>query len=294
MILKKNSVSARIIRKLELKKFYFGNFISWKWHRPMFARAFKLGVRMNPHIVITGESGGGKSNACRLLIKELCNSGSSIIALDPNGDYLGIADSINADVYDSSRYGINIFDLDGASEAERISELMTVLARRLKLGHVQSALLKKCIGYSYWIMKARNRTPTLKDVLYTIRVFEKRSGGSELRILGTLFERLSLLNTNAVLKNIEIEKVMKRNSIFLLSTLHTEEAQSVYMEVLLRKIYSRMMGSGYSRKPLYLIIDEARKISGSRVLGRLTAEGRKYGIGIITVSQRARKWTGTY
>lgn len=288
MFFKKDSISVRIIKSLRLKRFYFGNYISYEWRRPFFAKAFEVGGRMNPHIAILGESGGGKSNASRLLVTELSKRNYNIIVLDPNRDYLGIADSIGADVYDAWRHGINIFDLDNMNEAEKMGELMTVFTKRLKLGHVQASVLKRCIRYCYWTMKKMGRIPTIKDLLYTIRVFERKTVGGELRTLATLHERLSLLNGSSHVKNIEIEKVMSRSSVFLLSTLHTEEAQAVYMESLLRKIYGRML-AGRIGRPTYIVIDEARKISESRALGRITAEGRKYGVGVITISQRANE-----
>lgn len=289
MIFKNNNVSVRIVRRLVLKRFYFGEYVSWQWRKPIFGRKFEFRKRMNPHIAIVGESGGGKSNACRLLMKELSDKGAKILALDPNSDYLGIADSIGAEVYDASRNGINLFDLDGMSENQRIIEIMGIFRKRLKLGYVQASMLKRCIEYTYWVMKRQNKVPVLRDLLYTIKVFQRKSSGSELRMLGMLSERLSLLNGSQFSKTTDMEKALSGNSIFLLSSLHTDEAQSIYMEGLLRKVYSMMLGSGYQKSQRYIVIDEAKKLSESQVLGRLTAEGRKYGIGIITVSQRARE-----
>ncbi|HUB92730.1 MAG TPA: ATP-binding protein [Candidatus Saccharimonadales bacterium] len=291
MFFKNNSVSVRIVKRLSLKRFYFGNYISWEWRRPLFAKAFRVTGRMNPHIVILGESGGGKSNAARLLVREFHKGGFNLIILDPNRDYLGIADSINADVYDASRSSINLFDLDDSSEPEKIGELMAILTRRLRLGHVQASVLKRCIGYCYWVMKKAGKVPTIKSLLYTIRIFQKRTPGPEHRTLETLHERLSLLDTGHPSRQIEMEKVISGSCVFLLSSLHSEEAQSIYMEGLLRKMYSMML-SGRIAKPTYIVIDEARKVSESRALGRIAAEGRKYGVGLITISQRANEIDG--
>ncbi len=287
MIFKNNSVSVRIVKRLGVSRFYLGDFAVWRWKRLLLPRRYEFGKGMNPHMAIVGESGGGKSNSCRLLLKELSAKGFNLIVLDPNGDYIGIADSVNAEVYDAARCGMNIFELDNMGEAERISEIMAIFTKRLRLGHVQSSLLKRCISYSYWINKAKERVPTIRDLLFTIKRFEARATGGELRTLSVLHERVSLLNTSPFSRSIDLKKVMNGRSIFLLSSLHTHEAQAVYMESLLRKIYSMMLGEGYQRRPTYVVIDEARKISESSVLGRLVAEGRKYGIGVITISQRS-------
>lgn len=288
MFFKKNSVNVRIVKRLQLKRFYFGNHISWEWRRPLFTKAFHLEGRMNPHIAILGESGGGKSNASRLIATELSKKGYNLIILDPNRDYLGIADQIGADVYDAWRHGINLFDPDKMNESEKIGELMAIFVKRLKLGQVQASLLKKCISYCYLNSKRTGVTPSIKGLLNMIRVFQKRDYGGERKTLATLYERISLLNGGSHVRNIEMERIMSRNSVFILSTLHTEEAQSVYMESLLRKIYARML-AGKVEKPTYIVIDEARKISESRALCRIAAEGRKYKVGVITISQRANE-----
>lgn len=288
--MKNNMIRIRIVKKLGLRRIYlFNGTPSWQWKNLLFPKDFVVNLRMNPHVAIFGESGGGKSNACRLIVKDLCRKNARVMILDPNGDYLGIADEIGAEVYDAARNGINIFDLEGLSQNERISELMNIFRNRLRLGYVQAAELKKCLEYSYWIMKRESRAPTLKEVLYTIRIFQKKAGTSEAHVLETLHERLSLLSSGRFVKNTNMERVMRSNSIFLLSTLHTGEAQSVYMEGLLRKVYSNAISSSGRKMPIYIVIDEARKLAESAILGRLASEGRKYGIGIITISQTAKE-----
>jgi hypothetical protein len=292
MIFEKTKYPITIIKKLELKRIYHGDYSTWKWKKPFFLKRFMLNGRMNPHVVIIGESGGGKSNASRVIIKEIADTGAGLLILDPNEDYLGLADKIGADVYDASRSKVNFLDLDGMDEEERIGETTSILSKRLRLGYVQSSLLKRCIGYTYWVSKPKNRIPTVSDLMLTLKRFEAKAEGSESRTLSLLIERISLINSRKHGRPISIEKIMGSRSIFLLGSMHTEEEQSIYMEALLRKIYSSMLSSGYSRKPFYIVIDEARKISGSVILGRLAAEGRKYGLGIVAISQKAEEIDG--
>ncbi len=292
MIFKKTKYPIKIIKKLELKTVHYNDFSFWRWKKLIFPKEFNLKGRMNPHVVITGESGGGKSNAARVLIKEIAESGAAMAILDPNGDYVGIADSIGASVYDASRVGVNIFDHDEMSEQERAGEITAMLARRLRLGYVQSSMLKRCIGYTYWVNKPKNRIPSMSDLALTIKRFEAKAGKGEIRTLSVLRERVSLLNSMTHSRFLDLKKVMNSRSVFLIKSLHSEEAQSIYMEGLLRKIYSAMLSSGTPKRPFYLIIDEARKVSGSTVLGRLAAEGRKYGLGIMAVSQKSDEIEG--
>ena len=68
----------------------------------------------------------------------------------------------------------------------------------------------------------------------------------------------------------------------------------MFIETFLRKLYSFMLGQKLVRGVrLYILIDEAHKVcisnsKGMSLPGRLVAEGRKYGIGIITANQMAK------
>lgn len=241
--------------------------------------------------MIVGESGGGKSNACRMIIDSLCRSGAHIAVLDPHDEYIGMSGGISAKVYDASRTGINIFEGDGMSEKERANEVTGMLRRNFHLGDVQSYTLYRCIMYTYRIMADRGRTPSIHDLIYSVKIFRKNARtASEKGTLDSLERRLSLIDSGAFVKSADMSSVVSQNSVFLLSGLHTNEAQSIYMEGFLRRIYSSMLSRGVAgRKGMfYVVIDEAQKLGENPILGRIAAEGRKYGIGIVAISQRAK------
>ena len=139
-------------------------------------------------------------------------------------------------------------------------------------------------------LEGRGRSPNIHDLIFTIKVFKKNARlASEMGVLESLERRLSLIDTGAFEKSAEMGKVMKGNSVFLLSGLHTPESQSIYIEGFLRKIYSNMLNSEkHDRARLYVVIDEAEKLGDNPVIGKIAAEGRKYGIGLIAISQRAK------
>ncbi|VVB76894.1 DNA double-strand break repair helicase HerA [uncultured archaeon] len=77
--------------------------------------------------------------------------------------------------------------------------------------------------------------------------------------------------------------------MFALSRLGTAEAQAVYIESFLRTLYESMLGMPKSPMPtLFIVVEEAGKLKEGSMLSRIAAEGRKYGIGIIAVTQRAK------
>jgi hypothetical protein len=291
MIFKKTKeiVLGKVEKELVLQK-SFGS-LKWRWKRRWLFNKICINVRsaLNPHIMIIGESGSGKSNACKQILSQLARSGYRFIVLDPHSEYVENSRNLGATVYDAGRSGANIFDLDGLSERERTSEITGMFRRIFRLGEVQAYTLYKCIAYTYGVCARKGRTPTLHDLLYTFRVFARHAERSESSILETLEKRLLLVVGDSPTRGVSVSRLLRERSIFSLSSLHTSEAQAIYMEGMLKKIYTLMLnGDGCDRGRFYIVIDEAEKLQNSPVIARLVAEGRKYGVGVIAISQRAK------
>ncbi len=263
--------------------------MKWCWER-VFLRKLRIEVAgaLNPHIMITGKSGSGKSNACKQLLQQLCSIGAHFLVLDPHGEYVEATSSLGARAYDASISSINIFDLDGLGERERISEITSMFRRIFRLGEVQAYTLHKCIAYTYKICAQRGRTPSIHDLVYTIKVFKKHAMRSEASVLESLERRLVVILGERFTRNVSVGNLLRSRSIFSLESLRTAEAQAVYMEGMLKKLYTAMLGSGRNSRRFYIVIDEAEKLQEGSAIARLVAEGRKYNVGIIAASQRAK------
>lgn len=283
----KNSIClGRIERELALSK-RFG-LVRWRWKRVFFKKLRSdIGRAMNPHVMITGESGSGKSNVCKQLLRQLGMLGASFVVLDPHSEYVEDANDLRANAYDASTYSINVFELDGLSERERTAETTAMFRRIFRLGEVQAYTLYKCIAYTYRICAQKGRAPNLHDLVYTVKVFEKHARGAEANTLESLEKRLLGVVGERSVRSLSVSRMLHERSIISLASLHTPEAQAVYMESMLKKIYTKML-SGRRLGRFYIVIDEAEKLQNSSSVARLVAEGRKYGIGIIAISQRAK------
>ena len=129
----------------------------------------------------------------------------------------------------------------------------------------------------------------MHDLMFTIKVFERHAKGSELNILRSVEHRLTPLAATAHAKGVDVDGLMGKRSVIALGGLGTSEAQAVYIESFLRKVYESMLaGEKHSGTRLFLVIEEAGKLGEGSILSRLVAEGRKYGIGIMAVAQRAK------
>lgn len=275
----------KVVKRLAMKNFGFGG-IRWRWKRIVLERLYFLGSGMNNHVVITGGSGSGKSNACKLLLHALSSRGANFVVFDPHNEYAALAYDIGANAYDGSAVRFNIFDLDGMSETEKIADLTETFKRIFRLGELQGYELYKCLGFVY--DRLSRGQPSISTLLYAISIFKRNAKNSgELNTLNSLEKRFRMLDDGMHARSMEASALIGQRSIMALSSLHSSEAQAVYMESMLRKVYSMML-SGMVKGQFYIVIDEAEKLSNSRIVARLVEEGRKYGIGIIAVSQRAK------
>lgn len=278
----------KVVKELRLcKKF---GLVKWRWKRSFFKHMGLCVVgAMNPHIMITGESGSGKSNTCKLILRELASAGANFVVVDPHSEYVENAKEFGASAYDAGINGMNIFDLDGLSERERTAEISGTFRRIFHLGEVQANTLHNCIAYTYWVCFRKGKTPSMHNLIYTIKVFKRHANRTEMSTLNSLEKRLSAMAGYGSSGSVDVRRMMQSRSIFSLASLHTAEAQSVYMESMLRKIYTNMLSMrNENRGVFYVVIDEAEKLQESPVVARLVAEGRKHGVGIIAISQRAK------
>ncbi|MDE1834862.1 MAG: ATP-binding protein [Candidatus Micrarchaeota archaeon] len=289
MFQKNNSVRVgKVVCRLGFNVFGFGGF-RFRWNRAYLSGFCINSKRMNPHITVVGESGVGKSNAIKIIVERLCQNGANAIILDPHNEYLGAAEAISAGIYDAAYNGINIFDLDGMSEREKASELSSMFRRNFRLGDVQTYLLYRCIMNMYSYCGQQGKSPNIHGLAQTIRVFKANAKPGEKGILESLERRMSVIETASFAKTVNIDNIIKSSSLFLLSGLHTAEAQAIYLEGFLRKVYAKMLTLEKTGHPfLYVVIDEAEKLGDNPILGKIAAEGRKYGIGIIAAAQRSK------
>lgn len=273
---------------------------SLRWKRKRGNAFVAPSSEANPHIIIFGMSGQGKSTLLRGMINDIGKAGKPAIVFDAHNEHEEAVRSLGGRVIDSSRYGINVFSLDGSTVGERIAELSQLFKSVYSLGYVQSIRLSECMWYAYRKRGASSRNdmqlpnpPSMPDVLEELSIFIANSrNGSERSSLAHLRSRLSSLSLQPLSEGeLDIEALRSGISSFSLAGIRSAEAQIIYINELLRRIYTSMkihgIGKGVS---LYIIIDEAQFIindSDSHIVKKLMEEGRKYGVGIILATHMA-------
>ncbi|MGC8622725.1 MAG: ATP-binding protein [Candidatus Micrarchaeia archaeon] len=254
----------------------------------------------NPHILIFGMSGQGKSTLLRSMIKDIGAAYKPAIIFDAHNEHEEAVFSLGGRVIDSSRHGINIFSLDGSTVGDRIAELSQLFKSVYSLGYVQSQKLAECMWYAYRRHGAASRNdmqlqkpPSMSDVLGELSIFIANSrNSSERSSLAHLRSKLSSLSLQPLSEGeLDVEALRNGISSFSLAGIRSAEAQIIYINELLRRIYTSMkmhgIGKGVS---LYIVIDEAQFIindSDSQIVKKLMQEGRKYGVGVILATHMA-------
>ena len=286
------SGTCRILYVLKRKRIAINGEFNFVWKKVFFKKYLKLTGRINPHIAITGQSGSGKSNAANAIIKELSKNNYNFIVIDPKNDYGSIANETSAKIYNARYDGINIFEKGNVSIVDKTAELSDLFQRHLKLGHVQRNCLYRCIKYTYEISERKNLEASFSSLLFTINVFKKNAESNgkrtELNMLEYLKGRLSVLEHLEKKNKLRLSELMNSKSIITLGGLSTADSQGIFMEELLRQIYSYAVSTKNEKLNTYVLVDEAGKLGDNPILGRLVSEGRKYGVGIIAISQSAK------
>jgi hypothetical protein len=248
----------------------------------------------NPHLVILGTSGSGKTQTLKAIAWEMLRSFTSrSIILDFHGDQ-ELPGEVCYPLHMASNYGINplIINCDPEGGGPKLQAIAVAanLRRSLLMGTNQEGLLILMIQelYERFGITQEHRdswqqgVPHLGDLQDAIdcRVASGCKEAPKLQIkLAATFQygvfSLPQLNLNNG-KHIRVD----------LSKL-PPELGAIAAEALLKQVMDahRLAGESSELKT-FVFVDEAKELKGSKTLDRITADGRKYGLGVVLASQR--------
>lgn len=269
----------------------------------------------NQHLLIVGKSGAGKSQTTAGLLYELSKQEIPFLILDFQGEYISnvlnnangesFADATRSVALDPS-YGMDInpleLSLNGTTGEKKdymhnVYQVSAILKQIFGLGDIQHPVLKDAIkrayqekGFSISDRTTWNNEPPQFQDIWAILEFMEQNGGSNVRNLKYRIEPLFENNIFVSGANsVSINEVLNQNSIINLSALATPELMKSVARFVLQAVYNRMISEGPSNKiKLYVVIDEAHKLSYDNTLTDLIREARKYGVGFILASQSVR------
>ena len=279
-----------------------GTYLDHRWMRKRGGFYINPKRESNPHIVIVGMSGFGKSTLLKSLIVKMSGRGKRIIIFDAHSEHVELVRRIGGRVYDPRACGINILALDGMSIGERISELVGVFKSMYGLGYIQATKLGSCLWYCYRNKGARSRDsraatpPNFSDLMNELDIFIKNSNTSgERNTLMHLKYRLSAFNSGAFRNDVIDVNKISGVVLFTTGSLTSNETRFLYMHELMQRLYNSMHSSDREiGVKTYLFIDEAQFLvddaaNESGIIRKLIEEGRKYGFGVVMATHMSTR-----
>ena len=230
--------------------------------------------KRNPHVLVVGTTGGGKSNLLKLLVKRELKEPRNLLVVDFTGEYRYLARQ-GFKVVDARTKCIDVFSCDPHTVAEALrvafpeaGELSAAVVETRLRDSAQEGLkafAERLIAESEEVKAATTRSAL-------------RSIGEKLRVLAEEVEGVGL----------DPRELLRGLKILSLDGLLHEESKAFIAELALRVMFSEA-----PRRPLNLtlVVDEAHRLIPAGRLGvepiivRVMREARKYEVKVCAATQ---------
>jgi hypothetical protein len=214
-------------------------------------------------------TGMGKTKTMKRILLELVGSGIGVTVFDPHGEYSlpGI------EPVDITQRFINIFELNGVTEAERIHRLL--LGFEI-LGIPQEAILPD--------LRAVYKTGIYKDFHGAMGFIRARFDDDS--PVGLVFDRLISYLGDAEI--VPISELMN-NKALQLSSIRSPDLRAFLMGITVDHMYSFTMTQPIvERLQQLIVVDEAYDVLKTQLIEYMVREARKRGVATIFITQTIR------
>lgn len=252
----------------------------------------------NPHAVIVGTSGMGKTQTIKAIIHELSKISIPIFVIDFANEY---GDVVETKLDPMRGIFINPLELLGENPLNLKYRIAGILKKIFlqPQADIQEGILREAIEYAYKKAEIReedekswtNPSPSLLDVKEYLEKLREEGKGDRKKAADTLLIRLDPLFDLPVISNktqIPLEEVVNKGATLFLKDLPTDEVKVAVAEFFLRHLWHYICSLGeYKGLRLYVIMDEAHRLAYEHSpVAYLLREGRKFGVGVILSSQQ--------
>ncbi len=254
--------------------------------------------RLTRHLAVLAVTGGGKSNAVCVLARKIVDGlGGTVVIFDMHGEYgkLGLPDD---KVNEVSKPGINPWVMGFDELIELIDLPRNATNQERALREAWKSATKKVSPLSS--VPSDNEPALIDELRKRLEAMNDEGAQGALNRVNDLIDKYGDVIRDGV--SLQLTKVIKPNmlNVFDLSGLDERAADAVvshYLRRLLieRKRYKVTEGKDGYPTPIIVFIEEAhvlvprdRDTLTKYWAGRVAREGRKFGIGLVIVSQRPR------
>jgi DNA helicase HerA-like ATPase len=274
--------------------------------QPVYWAPFETDTKLlNFGVLVTGDSGSGKTQTLRVIIDGVTSIGAPVCIFDFKNDYADqqFTAEQGLRVHDVRRHGIPFNPLfpsaadDGmAQPIEHIFTITGVLKRVFGLGDRQAALLRDAMKTAFeahgvdpqrWAPVDTIRAPSFDDVVAILEEQKETRNATAISLLdrvSPLFE-LGLFPKSHELE-VPFETMLNERLVLSLFELPTDEIKAALAELIVIRLHGVLVrGDQPRRLTRLLVLDEAWRVASSKHLENLAREGRAFGVGIAIGTQ---------
>jgi hypothetical protein len=268
---------------------------------PVFLDRFAL---PNANAVVLAQSGAGKSYAVKVEILRALLRGIDVCVLDPEGEYLALAQSVGAHVESiapSSSQLPNAFALgsrgSGGACTERKLTVFALLRQLLPgLSDLEALLLQEALGRIYAFKGITDDPssyaadpPDVDDLLKTIEYQAKQGPDEEAaHLVGRRLRSLVEGPSGWLLRGTNIGRLPAVGLTVLALADIPEETRTPAMFLVLDRLWEHLR-QREGRRKTFLVIDEAwwlvRQPDTARFVFRMAKTARKLNVGLTVITQ---------
>jgi Type IV secretory pathway, VirB4 components len=255
-----------------------------------------VSIRTNPHLMIVGLPGMGKTTSLISICSQLADQGITPIVFSYHEDIdAALADRLGRlHRIDHSSLGFNPLRLNSSKDKAHIDSagmMRDIFASIFPdLGELQTNQVRQAIKQSYEESLSRGAPqagPRFRDFFKILQQQPKPDKG--------LMARLTELDDYGLFSSSSDEDsllAISTPSVISLHCTQNEVVQRAFASLLFYRLYQEMFRRGLQQRITHAIVfDEAHRASRLKLLGSMGKEGRKYGLSLILASQEARDFS---
>ncbi len=253
------------------------------------------------HVCILAKTGSGKSYTAGVIIEELIEKGVPLLIIDPHGEYssLRYKNDVSEETERMGEFGIKprgydsirVYVPPGSPFADRADGVIHLDGRNLdaeeiiELGNITSSSAQALL---YQVLKDMHDY-TIDDILSRV---EGEKHSSKAVILGALtkIQKSGLFSENPT----PLEILLQKGRAVILDL---RGLDPVYQDLIVARVCDRLfdMRKREEIPPGMIVIEEAHnfipergfgKAVSTQILRTIASEGRKFGLGLMVISQR--------
>ena len=256
---------------------------------------WRLGVDRNPHLLIAGLPGMGKTTCLVRLCEQMIAANVRPVVFSYHQDIDQRLEEAIGDIRFVDFHGLGFNPLKAIDRSQRMAHLDIAGAMRdiftaifPELGDIQGDSVRKAIKESFEEVGWPSAQPAFKRFLEILRSHPKPDRG-----LRTLLARLGELDDYGFFDLSDESQgnlwEIERPAVIRIHTTQNDNLQRAFAYLVFYGLYKDMFRRGVQGRITHaLIFDEAHRAARLKLIPTMAKECRKYGISLVLASQEAR------